>query len=335
MESLPLLDRAGRRRSPATTSSFHQGVPPRNKGRRYPPDPPTVEEIIAVMYAAGEDPDGLRLRGVIVMLWRAGLRVSEALSLNETDLDPDRGAVLVRHGKRDKRREVGMDRWAWAHLEPWLELRTTLPAGALFCVVRGPTRGRPCAPAGIRSQLHRTAELAGVRRLRAASAAARPRGRDVARGDLADRYPATARACRSRDHISIPARNRQLGDHPDRPPAPRANDPGRSTTLAIALSSPSLRTISAHVVRPRSLAASPRYYLSRRSSDRYERWPRWRPASTSVIGPSPMQSPARRQDQGERSRPPTRSWTPALCAVAKSDSVRHAHALPAVDVLMG
>ncbi len=164
MESVSLLDRAGRRRSPATTSSFHQGLPPRNKGRRYPPDPPTVEEIIAVMRAAGDDPDGLRLRGVIVMLWRAGLRISEALSLNETDLDPDRGAVLIRHGKGDKRREVGMDRWGWTHLEPWLALRATLPPGALFCVLRGPTRGRPCAPAGIRCQLHHAAQQAGVRR---------------------------------------------------------------------------------------------------------------------------------------------------------------------------
>lgn len=86
MESIPLLDRAGRRRSPATTSSFHRGVPPRNKGLRYPPDPPTVEEIIAVMRAVGDGPDGVRLRGVIVVLWRAGLRISEALALNETDL---------------------------------------------------------------------------------------------------------------------------------------------------------------------------------------------------------------------------------------------------------
>jgi site-specific recombinase XerD len=164
MQSVALLDRAGRRRSPATTSSFHQGLPPRNKGRRYPPDPPTVEEIIAVMRAVGDEPDGLRLRGVIVMLWRAGLRISEALSLNETDLDPDRGAVLIRHGKGDKRREVGMDRWGWAHLEPWLELRATLPPGALFCVLRGPTRGRPCAPAGIRCQLHHAAQQASVRR---------------------------------------------------------------------------------------------------------------------------------------------------------------------------
>jgi site-specific recombinase XerD len=53
-----------------------------------------VDEIIAVMRAAGDSPDGVRLRGVIVVLWRAGLRISEALALSETDLDPDRGALL-------------------------------------------------------------------------------------------------------------------------------------------------------------------------------------------------------------------------------------------------
>jgi integrase len=96
MQPGPLLDCAGRRRSPATTSSFHQGLPPRNRGLRYPPDPPTVEEIIAVMRAAGEGLEGVRLRGIIVMLWRAGLRISEALALNETGLDPDHGSLLVR-----------------------------------------------------------------------------------------------------------------------------------------------------------------------------------------------------------------------------------------------
>ena len=73
--------------------------------------PPTVEEIIAVMHAAGDDRDAIRLRGLIIVLWRAGLRISEALALAESDLDLHRGAILVRHGKGGKRREVGMDRW--------------------------------------------------------------------------------------------------------------------------------------------------------------------------------------------------------------------------------
>ena len=160
------LDVCGRRRSPATLSGFHYGLPPGNKGQRYPADPPTVEEIIAVMHAAGEDNDSeaVRLRALIVVLWRAGLRISEALALTESDLDVNRGAILTRRGKGGKRREVGMDRWAWEQLSPWLQLRTTLPVGALFCVLRGPTAGRAWAPAGVRSQLHHAAAHAGVRR---------------------------------------------------------------------------------------------------------------------------------------------------------------------------
>ena len=61
------LDAAGRRRSPATLPGYHS---PRNKGCRYPDDPPRVEEIVAVMRQAGARPAGLRLRGLIVVLWR-------------------------------------------------------------------------------------------------------------------------------------------------------------------------------------------------------------------------------------------------------------------------
>jgi hypothetical protein len=56
--------------------------------------------------------------------------------------------ILVRHGKGGKRREVGMDRWAREQLTPWLHVRARLPAGGLFCVLRGPTTGCPWAPAG-------------------------------------------------------------------------------------------------------------------------------------------------------------------------------------------
>jgi integrase/recombinase XerD len=92
---------------------------------RYPPDPPTVEEIIAVMRPAGDRPDGLRLRGVIVVPGRAGLRISEAVALAESDLDQAR------------RR-------------------------ALLCVPR--TRGRPCSPAGIQTLMRNAAVAAGVSR---------------------------------------------------------------------------------------------------------------------------------------------------------------------------
>ena len=95
-----LLDTTGRRRAPATLPGFHAGRPPPNKGMRDPADPPTVEEIVAVMRAAGASVPGHRLRGLIVMLWRAGLRISEALALAESDLDS-------RHGCRPGRPRQG------------------------------------------------------------------------------------------------------------------------------------------------------------------------------------------------------------------------------------
>src|SRR3954470_16525963 len=98
-----LLDAAGRRRSPATLPEFHAGRPPRNKGMRYPADPPTIEEIVTVMRSAGDGVHGRRLRGLIVVLWRAGLRICEALALAEADLDPRRGSLLVRRGKGGRR----------------------------------------------------------------------------------------------------------------------------------------------------------------------------------------------------------------------------------------
>jgi site-specific recombinase XerD len=98
------------------------------------------------------------------VLWRSGLRISEALALAESDLDPARGAVLVRRGKGGKRRDVGMDAWGWQQLEPWLRVREQLPVGALFCIVSGATRGRPWSPQGVRLQLRTIAVRAGVRR---------------------------------------------------------------------------------------------------------------------------------------------------------------------------
>jgi hypothetical protein len=48
------------------------------------------------------------MRGLIVVLWRAGLGIHQALTLTETDPTERRGGLLIRHGKGDRRREVEM-----------------------------------------------------------------------------------------------------------------------------------------------------------------------------------------------------------------------------------
>ena len=148
----------------SASTSLAPRRPPGNKGRRYPADPPRVEEIIAVMRTAGDRPHGLRMRALIIVLWRAGLRIGEALALSESDLEPAPGSILVRRGKGGRRRVVGMDEWGWAQLRPWLELRRELPVGPLFCVISPPSTGAPWTTAAARSRLRQLGAQAGVRR---------------------------------------------------------------------------------------------------------------------------------------------------------------------------
>ena len=131
-----LLDRAGRRRSPATLPAFHTVRSPGNKGLRYPADPPKVEEIVAVMRAAGDGQHGRRLRGLIVILWRVGLRIHEELALTEADLDHRHVALLVRRGKGGRRREVGMDTWGGRSSNPGSSFESSSPSDRCLQAMR-------------------------------------------------------------------------------------------------------------------------------------------------------------------------------------------------------
>jgi integrase len=116
------------------------------------------------MQIVGDGLHGRRLRGLVAVLWRAGLRIDEALALHEADLDRRRSSLLVRHGKGVRRHEIGMDAWGWQELGPWLTVVVTLPVGPLFCIINGRTRGRPWTISGARAELRRAAARAGVRR---------------------------------------------------------------------------------------------------------------------------------------------------------------------------
>jgi hypothetical protein len=86
------------------------------------------------MRPTGDDRHGFTLRALIVVLWRGGLRIQEAIALGERDLDHRRRSLLVR-SEGGRRREIGMDTWGWEQLRPWLAARVELPIGPLFCVI--------------------------------------------------------------------------------------------------------------------------------------------------------------------------------------------------------
>lgn len=135
---------------------------PANKGKRYPAEPLTAEEVRKLIKAcSSRAPTGIRNRALIVLLYRGGLRISEALALETKDLDRREGTVRVLHGKGDRARTIGLDPTAFSMLERWLDRRAELGINGrrrLFCTLHG----EPLAAPYVRALLPRLARKAGI-----------------------------------------------------------------------------------------------------------------------------------------------------------------------------
>ena len=146
-----MLDAAGRRRSPATMPEFHAGRPPRNKGMRYPADPPTIEEIVTVMRArrrrrprpATARPDRRAVARRAADPRGARARRSRSRSASRFAARPPRQGRPAPRGRHGR---LGLG--AARALAPGAA--SSCKSGPLFCVVNGPTRGRPWAAAAAR-----------------------------------------------------------------------------------------------------------------------------------------------------------------------------------------
>ena len=145
-----------------TQPGYHGGRVPANKGRTYPAEVLTPDEVLALLGQCSTTSSlGLRHRALITVLYRTGVRCSAVLALRLKDVDLQGGSVAVLHGKGDRRRTVGIDPGAVAIVEAWIERRRELglPADApLFCTLRG----TPMDSAQVRLLLPRLARRAGI-----------------------------------------------------------------------------------------------------------------------------------------------------------------------------
>jgi site-specific recombinase XerD len=155
----------GRRRSYVTLPGYRLGMKPGNAGNTYPAEVLTRDEIHRLMACMGRGPSGARNRALVAVLWRCGLRVSEALALFPKDVDLAAGTVTVLHGKGNRRRVVGIDAEAGAVLEVWLVQRRKLGLTGrhpLFCVISRPTIGKAMYSSVFRESLRDAAARAGI-----------------------------------------------------------------------------------------------------------------------------------------------------------------------------
>ena len=148
--SVTVNERSDRRKStarvshsPVTQPGHRAGEKPPNAGRRFPAEILTPDEVRALIGAcSNRAPTGIRNRALLVMMYRGGLRVSEALSLRPKDIDPERGTVAILHGKGGQQRTIGLDPGAFAVIARWLERRERLGLNGrhpLFCTLQGGT----------------------------------------------------------------------------------------------------------------------------------------------------------------------------------------------------
>jgi site-specific recombinase XerD len=144
---------------------YRAGVPPANKGKKYPAEILTPAEVYALMSACSNGAAGVRERALIAIMWRAGLRIAEALALYPKDVEQQLGAIVVLHGKKDRRRTVGVDPQAFAVLERWQARRRELGISNrrhLFCTITQPTPGEPLKASCVRETFKLLAARAAI-----------------------------------------------------------------------------------------------------------------------------------------------------------------------------
>ncbi|WP_442483061.1 tyrosine-type recombinase/integrase [Aeoliella sp. SH292] len=133
-----------------------------NKGRRLPPEPLSSSEVRRLLDACGRGTFvEARNWTLIVLLYRTGLRVSEAIALRCKDVDVRLGTLRVLHGKGDQSRVVGLDPLAARALGEYLATRRVVVGcdeGVLFCTQVGTS----LASAYLRQLLPRLAKHAGI-----------------------------------------------------------------------------------------------------------------------------------------------------------------------------
>jgi site-specific recombinase XerD len=116
----------------------------------------SLEEVSALIGAIRV----ARYQAVAMVMYGAGLRITEALALEVSDIDGARGVIRVRHGKGNKAREAKLSPTLYAWLRQyWARERPPLP----YLFASGKTGKRACAES-VRAALADAAKRAWIKK---------------------------------------------------------------------------------------------------------------------------------------------------------------------------
>lgn len=121
----------------------------------------TAAEVLALMAACSHGPTGLRNRAAIVLMWRGGLRVGEALAVRPSDLDRRRCLIRIGRGKGGRSRTIALDEWAWQTLDLWTAARSAI-MGRRMAPYLCTLQGHGLSTSYVRAAFRRIAKRAGL-----------------------------------------------------------------------------------------------------------------------------------------------------------------------------
>lgn len=104
----------------------------------------SIGEIQGILNSFTMSVSGCRNRALVAVMFAGGLRVSEAINLMPSDINPVKNEVLIRNGKGGKTRRVGLLTELLPFLQHWMEKRKALGFNGkepIFCTFSNGTNG--------------------------------------------------------------------------------------------------------------------------------------------------------------------------------------------------
>jgi integrase/recombinase XerD len=144
------------------------GQKPPNYGRKFPAQVLSSSDLAKLLTACDQYSRGeitrWRNRALVIVLWRVGLRISEALGLTVADVDMDRRELHVRKAKTKAGiRTVGLDAMTYEALALWLENRPRDTEWLFVSTKQARSGGGQLAYTTTAEMFKRLARLAGIK----------------------------------------------------------------------------------------------------------------------------------------------------------------------------